>query len=418
MKKVLILLLFFSITVFASEQLPVSAVHASETLPNQGKNNYNEKNLIDKNAGSIWAATFKGKPITIELDVKAFEINQLRILNGYRRDQKSYENNSRAKKINIYANSKDNLIKSVVLKDLKWDPCLGAEFSKDCHVEDPVLIGNIGCSDICTPLEYTENIVFKPALRNVKKLILEVEAIYPGKKWKDLCISEISLEGYIKNSVPSNFKPIVGTFTDSRDGHKYKTIKINGVYWMAENLSYADKASYCYDQKQGKNSCGKGRVYKASAAKDNICPKGWRLPTFEEFDTFSKYFKSFLPNEAELLELYDEELSSNGFGMNFYNLDKLCNCFDAGCDGGVDDEVYIEAMFNRIGIYSASIPAETAFWIHPMIYKGEYNYTTIIPFVRFNPREGSYSPVGELLGCFEFGEDELHRKEFFVRCVK
>lgn len=412
MKKVLILLLFFSITVFASEQLPVSAVHASETLPNQGKNNYNEKNLIDKNAGSIWAATFKGKPITIELEVKAFEINQLRILNGYRRDQKSYENNSRAKKISIYANSKDNLIKSVVLKDYKWENCLGAEFSKDCT------FAGYECSEICTPIEYTENIVFKPALRNVKKIILEVETIYPGKKWKDLCISEISLEGYIKNPVPSNFKPTVGTFTDSRDGHKYKTIKINGVNWMAENLSYADKASYCYDQKQGTNSCGKkGRVYKASAAKDNICPQGWRLPTFEEFDAFSKYFKSFLPNEAELLELYDEELSSNGFGMNFYNLDKLCNCFDAGCDGGDDGEGDIAEMFNRIGIYSATIPAETAFWIHPMIHESD-RYIDTIPFVRFNPREGSYSPVGELLGCYEVGEDEFHRKEFFVRCVK
>jgi len=78
-----------------------------------------------------------------------------------------------------------------------------------------------------------------------------------------------------------------GTFTDKRDKKTYKTIKINGQVWMAENLSYDAKDSKCYDGKP-ENCTQYGRLYNWETAM-KACPAGWHLPKNAEWD---KLFRS------------------------------------------------------------------------------------------------------------------------------
>lgn len=91
----------------------------------------------------------------------------------------------------------------------------------------------------------------------------------------------------------------LGTFTDTRDGHIYKTVSLYDHIWMAENLAYEipDKQiiditewennstfdAWCY-YNNDKETYGStyGILYQLEAA-ENSCPEGWHLPKYTDF---------------------------------------------------------------------------------------------------------------------------------------
>lgn len=86
------------------------------------------------------------------------------------------------------------------------------------------------------------------------------------------------------------------SFKDPRDGKIYRTVEIGNQTWMAENLNYLTKDSYCFDDKQ-ENCSMYGRLYTWEAA-ESACPAGWHLPSKGEFVILMKAVGGFLISEG------------------------------------------------------------------------------------------------------------------------
>lgn len=167
-----------------------------------------------------------------------------------------------------------------------------------------------------------------------------------GKVCSDANIGEI-IEGNVNDSIKycctvegwENMKPwswnvpkesrlnpyeTYGDIEDKRDGQIYKTVKIDNKVWMAQNLNYADSVntpnlkgnSWCYENDDAHCDVV-GRLYTWEAAVDaladstdvlkckgdstcllsakvrGICPEGFRLPSYDDWNSFKSYSPAY-----------------------------------------------------------------------------------------------------------------------------
>lgn len=76
---------------------------------------------------------------------------------------------------------------------------------------------------------------------------------------------------------------------DDRENKVYKAIKVDTLYWLAQNLDYAQSGSTCASvaENEESNCEAYGRLYTWNQA-ENACMAGWRIPTRAEFEDLFK----------------------------------------------------------------------------------------------------------------------------------
>ena len=130
---------------------------------------------------------------------------------------------------------------------------------------------------------------------------------------------------------------LIGFMEDPRDERQYPTVKLNGQVWMAANLNFGFKGSFCY-QDLPENCKQYGRLYPWEIAKE-ACPPGWHLPTSQEwldlrasFGGTTKAYQSLISGgESGFNALLGGERYSNG---NFFSLGEIGKYWTNDVDAG------------------------------------------------------------------------------------
>ncbi len=103
-------------------------------------------------------------------------------------------------------------------------------------------------------------------------------------------------------------------FIDTRDNNVYKIVKIGNKIWFAENLRYRCDDSWVYNNDLA-NEAKFGRLYSWNSANE-ACPKGWHLPTKEEWgDMYAKIGSS--PYALQSTEYSSWQWPGANNGSNF-----------------------------------------------------------------------------------------------------
>ena len=151
----------------------------------EGNTEYSKWCLSDGDYMTPWvegvADVGKGEKITFTVD-KHTNITQLILVNGFRKNEKTYTENCRVKKIRLYADDKE--IGTFDIPDRKFKTVM------DSNILDVAELVNIGNRewDLSTSWSSLTNSIWFD-----RNLTIEILEVWPGTKYKDTCISELIL---------------------------------------------------------------------------------------------------------------------------------------------------------------------------------------------------------------------------------
>ena len=116
-----------------------------------------------------------------------------------------------------------------------------------------------------------------------------------------------------------------GSFTDSRDGKIYKTVKIGEQWIMAENFAFKpDKGNFWAYENNDSNIATYGYLYDWETAM-SITPEGWHLPSRDEWFTLQKSLGAKRNTWTYLEEMYPKLVVGGISGLNML-LGGVRNC--------------------------------------------------------------------------------------------
>lgn len=114
-----------------------------------------------------------------------------------------------------------------------------------------------------------------------------------------------------------------GTFIDERDGQEYRYTTIGDQVWMAQNLNYKTYYSMLHETKyKDCTECGLwynlGINLPNRDIIDSVCPKGWKVPTEEDWNVLLSTLKNIPTAQEALLseEASDEHKFPNECGFS------------------------------------------------------------------------------------------------------
>ena len=210
-------------------------------------------------------------------------------------------------------------------------------------------------------------------------LLNDADILQDGFYYKDhgLSVRCIAREGSIKVSgsldssyiekIPHNYGSL------KYKNETYRTVKIGGNEWMADNLNYEVEGSHCYNDE--KEKCNEfGRLYSFEAAQ-KVCPDGWHLPTSMDIQNL------LIDQSSRDLRSRSGWTDKTAKGLNFWG-------FDAKAAGGKSNGDYFDLKMSAYFWVDEKVGNDaTVFWI----------------------------------SCYENSPTEVKRNatnEFSVRCVK